>query len=199
MLGQVMKSRKTEITEKLRMEINKIVSQYIDSGIAELIPGVLFIDEVHMLDIECFTYLNRALESTLAPIVVLATNRGNCQIRGTEITSPHGIPRDFLDRLIVIRTVPYTDQEIAQIIKIRADTEGITLDQEALVYIAQIGASTSLRHAVQLLSPALILARTKADNGVVTKAIIEEISKLFLDAKASARILLENGEGFMKQ
>ena len=29
-----------------------------------------------MLDIECFTYLNRALESTLAPIVIFATNRG---------------------------------------------------------------------------------------------------------------------------
>ena len=39
-------------------------------------PGVLFIDECHMLDIEAFTFLNRALESTLAPIVVLATNRG---------------------------------------------------------------------------------------------------------------------------
>ena len=37
--------------------------------------------QVHMLDIECFTYLNRALESTLAPIVILATNRGLCQIR----------------------------------------------------------------------------------------------------------------------
>ena len=30
-----------------------------------------------MLDIECFTFLNRALESTLAPIVILATNRAN--------------------------------------------------------------------------------------------------------------------------
>ncbi len=34
-----------------------------------------------MLDIECFTYLNRALESSLAPIVVLATNRGLCEVR----------------------------------------------------------------------------------------------------------------------
>ena len=50
-------------------------------GVAELIPGVLFIDEVHMLDIECFTYLNRALESSLSPIVILATNRGLCQAR----------------------------------------------------------------------------------------------------------------------
>ncbi len=34
-----------------------------------------------MLDIECFTYLNRALESTLAPIVIFATNRGVCTVR----------------------------------------------------------------------------------------------------------------------
>ena len=54
------------------------MNKYIDQGVAELIPGVLFIDEVHMLDIECFTYLNRALESSLAPIVVFATNRGIC-------------------------------------------------------------------------------------------------------------------------
>ena len=26
---------------------------------ADIIPGVLFIDEVHMLDIECFSYINR--------------------------------------------------------------------------------------------------------------------------------------------
>ena len=34
-------------------------------------PGVLFIDEVHMLDIECFSYLNRALESDLSPVLRL--------------------------------------------------------------------------------------------------------------------------------
>jgi hypothetical protein len=32
------------------------------AGVAELVPGVLFIDEVHMLDIECFTYLNRCAQ-----------------------------------------------------------------------------------------------------------------------------------------
>ena len=31
---------------------------------------MLFIDEVHMLDIECFSFLNRALESDTAPIVL---------------------------------------------------------------------------------------------------------------------------------
>lgn len=69
------------VSDKLRAEINKVVNRYIDQGVAELVPGVLFVDEVHMLDIECFTYLHRALESTIAPIVVFASNRGNCLIR----------------------------------------------------------------------------------------------------------------------
>ncbi|POI33037.1 hypothetical protein CIB84_003211 [Bambusicola thoracicus] len=81
MMGQLMKPKKTEITDKLRGEINKVVNKYIDQGIAELVPGVLFVDEVHMLDIECFTYLHRALESSISPIVIFASNRGNCVIR----------------------------------------------------------------------------------------------------------------------
>ena len=93
-----MKPKKTEITDKLRLEINKVVNKYIDHGIAELVPGVLFIDEVHMLDIECFTYLNKALESPLAPVVIFATNRGICTIKGTDIKAPHGVPIDLLDR-----------------------------------------------------------------------------------------------------
>ena len=48
------KSQKTKITDKLHMEINKVVNRYIDDGVAELIPGVLFIDDVHMLDMESF-------------------------------------------------------------------------------------------------------------------------------------------------
>ena len=62
-----------------------------------------------MLDIHCFTYLHRALESRIAPIVIFATNRGVCTVRGTtDVVAPHGIPRDFLDRLLIIRTLPYS-------------------------------------------------------------------------------------------
>lgn len=46
MMGQLMKPKMTEITDKLRIEINKVVSKYINQGVAELVPGVLFIDEV---------------------------------------------------------------------------------------------------------------------------------------------------------
>ena len=72
-----------------------------------------------MLDIECFSFLNRALEDDMAPVVVMATNRGITRIRGTQYKSPHGIPIDLLDRMIIIPTTPYTEKELAQIIKIR--------------------------------------------------------------------------------
>jgi RuvB-like protein 1 (pontin 52) len=40
------KPKKTEITDKPRHEINKVVNRYVDQGAAELVLGVFFIDEV---------------------------------------------------------------------------------------------------------------------------------------------------------
>jgi RuvB-like protein 2 len=45
----------------MSFQINSKVSEWREEGKAEIAPGVLFIDEVHMLDIECFSFLNRAL------------------------------------------------------------------------------------------------------------------------------------------
>jgi RuvB-like protein 1 (pontin 52) len=196
MMGQIMKPKKTEITEKLRQEINKVVNKYIDHGIAELVPGVLFIDEVHMLDIECFTYLNKALESPLAPIVIFATNRGICSIRGTDIKSPHGIPVDLLDRLLIIKTVPYSLTEMISILSIRAMTENIELEEDALAELGKIGARTSLRYVVQLLSPAKILAESQGKSKVEKNDIVE-INYLFYDAKSSAKLLQEQSSKYI--
>ncbi|KAJ8440501.1 hypothetical protein Cgig2_022942 [Carnegiea gigantea] len=196
LMGQMMKPRKTEITDKLRQEINKVVNRYIDEGIAELVPGVLFIDEVHMLDIECFSYLNRALESSLSPIVIFATNRGVCDVRGTTMKSPHGIPVDLLDRLLIIRTETYGPAEMIQILAIRAQVEELVVDEEALAYLGEIGQRASLRHAVQLLSPASVIARMNGRENIC-KADIEEANSLYLDAKSSARLLQEQQDRYI--
>ena len=45
-MGSLVKSGKTEVTEKLRREVNKVVQSYVDQGVAEVVPGVVFIDEV---------------------------------------------------------------------------------------------------------------------------------------------------------
>ncbi len=64
-----------EIKPEVRDQINAKVSEWREEGKAEICPGVLFIDEVHMLDMECFSFLNRALEDDMAPVVIMATNR----------------------------------------------------------------------------------------------------------------------------
>jgi len=88
------------------------VADWREEGKADIVPGVLFIDEVHMLDMECFSFLNRALENDTAPVVIFATNRGITTIRGTNYKSPHGMPVDLLDRLLIITTNPYDEQEL---------------------------------------------------------------------------------------
>lgn len=196
MMSQMLKPKKTEITEKLRSEINRMVNKYIEQGIAELIPGVLFIDEVHMLDVECFTFLNRALESPLSPIVVLATNRGMCTVRGADVVSPHGIPVDLLDRLLIVRTLPYSLENMMQIIYIRSTIEGITIDDESLAYLGEIATRSSLRYAVQLLTPASIVAKTNGRDSIA-KGDLEEIDSVFFDAKSSAKLLQEQGAKYL--
>ncbi|KAL2265202.1 hypothetical protein VTJ83DRAFT_6302 [Remersonia thermophila] len=199
MMGQLMKPKMTEITDKLRAEINKVVSKYINQGVAELVPGVLFIDEAHMLDVECFTYLNKALESPISPIVVLASNRGMATVRGAEdLVAAHGIPPDFLSRLLIIPTHPYDGDEIKRIVRIRAATEGVQITDAAIDKIAEHGVRISLRYCLQLLTPASILARANG-RGQIDVQDVAECENLFLDARRSAQVLAsESGQGFIQ-
>jgi len=149
-----------------------------------------------MLDMECFTYLNRCLESTIAPIVVMATNRGVTHIRGTDILAPHGIPVDLLDRLLIVPTETYAVQEMQEILSIRAATEKLEIGEAALQQLSQIAAATSLRYAVQMLTPAHILAETMGRTAIEEQDI-SMVNDLFLDGKASAAKLQES-DGFLK-
>merc|ERR1712216_533965 len=76
-------------------------------------------------------YLNRALESDMAPILVVATNRGITRIRGTNYKSPHGIPIDLLDRLLIISTTAYSERELRLILDIRCEEEDVEMTEDA--------------------------------------------------------------------
>ncbi|GJP78728.1 hypothetical protein CLOP_g8998 [Closterium sp. NIES-67] len=147
-----------EIRAEVREQIDGKVQEWREEGKAEIVPGVLFIDEVHMLDIECFSFLNRALENEMAPILVVATNRGITTIRGTNYKAPHGIPLDFLDRLLIISTEPYKEEEIKEIIKIRCLEEAVDASPDALDLLSKIGVETSLRYSIHLITSAHLAA-----------------------------------------
>jgi len=63
---------------------------------------VLFIDEAHMLDIECFFFLNCVLNNDLAPLIVTASHPVLPKIHGTQYKLPHGLPVDFLGRVLIL-------------------------------------------------------------------------------------------------
>ncbi|GIY41430.1 ruvB-like 2 [Caerostris extrusa] len=150
-----------EIKHEVREQINAKVAEWREEGKAQIIPGVLFIDEVHMLDIECFSYLNRALESDLAPILIMASNRGVTKIRGTSHESAHGVPMDLLDRSIIISTTPYDEEDIKRILKIRCEEEDVEMNPDALLVLTKIGVETSLRYAIQLITTANLVCQNE--------------------------------------
>jgi len=174
-----------EIDNEVRNAVDEQVKTWIEEGRAELLPGVLFIDETHLMDIELFTFMNRAMESEMAPIIILASNRGFSKIRGTDITAPHGIPLDLLDRLLIITTESYTPEEIKTIIEIRAAESGITLSKDALEKLTQLGAENSLRYAIQLLAPAFEYAKLR-NSGNVEVEDVERAAKIFVDVGQSS-------------
>jgi len=185
-----------EIRSEVREQIDTKVSEWREEGKADIIPGVLFIDEVHMLDIECFSFLNRALESPTAPVVLLATNRGISTVRGTPYKSPHGIPVDLLDRLLIITTEPYAPSEISKILQIRAEEEDVDLDGDSLTLLTRIGEETSLRYAIQLITAAsLAAAKRKA-----SRVEVQDVSRvygLFIDVRRSVQLMAEYADQFM--
>lgn len=185
-----------EIKTEVRDQINSKVSEWREEGKAEINPGVLFIDEAHMLDIECFSYLNRALEQDMAPVVVMATNRGVTKIRGTNQLSPHGIPIDLLDRMIIIRTIPYSAKEMEEILKIRCEEEDCQLQDEAMLILSKLATQTSLRYAIQLITTANMVSRRRKA-AEVSVADIKKVYGLFYDETRSSKYLKEHEADYM--
>ena len=185
-----------EIRSEVRDQINTKVGEWKEEGKAEIVPGVLFIDEVHMLDIECFSYINRALEDELAPIVIMASNRGNTRIRGTTYRSPHGLPLDFLDRVVIVSTQAYDPDEIRQILAIRAQEEEVEVTPNALELLTKIGQEKGLRYASNLITTSNLLAQ-KRKSDKIDMPDVERSYSLFYDASRSVSFVSEFEKRFI--
>ncbi|PHT63430.1 RuvB-like 2 [Capsicum annuum] len=151
-----------EIRAEVREQIDTKVAEWREEGKAEIEPGVLFIDKVHMLDIE----------------------------------SPHGIPIDFLDRLLIISTQPYKEEEIRKILDIRCQEEDVEMSEDARVLLTKIGVNTSLRYAIHLITSAA-LACQKRKGKVVEVEDITRVYNLFYDVKRLTQYLMEYQSQYM--
>ena len=185
-----------EIRAEIREQINVKVGEWKEEGKAEIVPGVLFIDEVHMLDIECFSFINRALEDELAPILIMASNRGNTKIRGTNYRSPHGLPLDFLDRIVIVSTQAYAEDELRQILTIRAQEEEVEISANALELLTKIAKEAGLRYAGNLIMTSEMI-RVKRKAKEIEQPDVERSYRLFLDPARSVAFVSEYEKRFI--
>ncbi|KAH6569563.1 hypothetical protein BASA62_004729 [Batrachochytrium salamandrivorans] len=163
-----------EIKSEIREQINIKVAEWREEGKSDIVPGVLFIDEVHMLDIECFSFLNRALEDDLSPIVIMASNRG--------------ITKDS--------TSPYSESEVRRILTIRCEEEDVEMAEEAMDALTTIGMDTSLRYSIHLITAANLVARKRKASEVDVQDI-QRVYSLFLDEGRSVQYLKEYQSQYM--
>jgi len=186
-----------EIDNEIRKEVDEYIKSLVQEGRCELIPGVVFIDECSMLDIESFAFLNRAMEQDLSPIIIFATNRGFSTIRGTDIKSPHGMPLDLIDRMLIINTKPYKKDEIRKILEIRSKVEKIDIEKEALDYLTELGVKNSLRYAIQLIAPANEYAK-ESKSERIKEEHVKHVENLFADINKSVDYLKEFEKKFLE-
>lgn len=132
----------------------------------------------------------------MAPVLVIATNRGIAKIRGTEYKSPHGIPLDLLDRLMIISTEPYTHDEVRKILSVRCEEEDVEMADDALELLARIGMETSLRYAIHMIITSSLAAEKRKSSQVEIEDI-KRVYKLFVDVKRSTQYLMEYNKEFM--
>lgn len=109
-------------------------------------------------------------------------------IRGTDYKSPHGIPIDLLDRLLIIATYPYTEEEIGAILKLRCSEEDVDISSDALLMLQKLGVETSLRYAIHLITSAGTVA-AKRKSKLIEVEDIQKVYSLFSDVSRSTEFL----------
>lgn len=132
----------------------------------------------------------------MAPVLVVATNRGITRIRGTNYRSPHGIPIDLLDRLLIVSTEPYTEKELRLILDIRCEEEDVEMTDDAKDLLTKIACETSLRYAIHIITASSLVCQKRKG----AEVDIEDISKvytLFVDVKRSTQFLIEYQDQYM--
>uniref|UniRef100_A0A0K0EW53 RuvB-like helicase n=1 Tax=Strongyloides venezuelensis TaxID=75913 RepID=A0A0K0EW53_STRVS len=188
-----------EISDEVRKQITKKVNEWKEEKKADIIPGVLFIDEAHTLDLECFSFINCCLETENAPILIMATNRRYGLVKGSKLSGPHCLPPDLLDRCLIIRTEEYTRDEKFSIVMLKAKSDDIDLSGEGVEKILRpICAKNSLRYVMNLVTLASQLSK-KLKEEKVSKDAITKTFNLFIDPSRSAGNVTSNPSEYISE
>jgi RuvB-like protein 2 len=101
-----------------------------------------------------------------------------------------------LDRLLIISTSPYSEDELKQILAIRCEEEDVEMSDDAMTVLTKISVETSLRYAIQLITTANLVCNKRKGTEVAVDDI-KRVYSLFLDESRSTQFLKEFQDEFM--
>ncbi|EIJ94814.1 uncharacterized protein NEPG_00338 [Nematocida parisii ERTm1] len=144
-----------EIPAEIREAVNNTMKEWIEEGRGSLVTGVLFINESDLLDAECYSFLNTLSEISVSPVIILSTNKATLteeQDSTEKDRNLHGMPDDFYSRVLEIKLSKYSDNEIREIVNLRAKEESENLEPEGAGAVGDLAVTYGLRYAFNILS-----------------------------------------------
>lgn len=69
-------------------------------------------------------------------------------------------------RSLIVRTRPYSEKDIEDILRIRATEESVNLEADAIAILTKLAGQTSLRYAMQLISTGNVLRERRRGDQV---------------------------------
>ena len=162
--------RRIEITETIRERVDDMVDKLLDDeqSTVELIPGVLFIDDAHLLDQKSWISILRMLRLRVCPVIVMAAN--NSIYQNADIT--------VLDQCQTTKITDYSLEDLREILRVRSKAEQIVLSDDPLNELSKIAKEVNLNYALNLLSLLKVFMHTSKSTTVTTELIHEARSKV---------------------
>lgn len=151
-VSMIFSNFKSEIGQQTRNKIDTIAMKWAKTEKIKIIKGLLFIEDVHLFDIDTFSFLRRIMEGFLTPIFFFVTNYAKTKIRGTSLYSNHGLPVAFINRLLLISSHPNFFGQIEEILNLHSNEEMIILERNTLLFLAKIGIECGIFYPINLLA-----------------------------------------------
>jgi RuvB-like protein 1 (pontin 52) len=143
-------SKKIKNNDTIGLCVDNMIFKQILHKKTEIIPGILFIDEIHILDTENLLIINKILESNFSPLFILATNRIN--VLNFSSLFENNIFFDFTKKCLTVTIKQIKQNDLFKIISVKARDKKIVLSGFFILNCGKIIKSTSLRFIILLIN-----------------------------------------------
>jgi DNA helicase TIP49 (TBP-interacting protein) len=136
--------------EDLIYEVDCMITDYLVKDKAQIIPGILFIDEAYMLDHDALLFLAKLTETKFCPFIILATNR-NMNFNFEKFIGTN-FPIDLVKKSLSITTDHLSFENFSKIIAVRSKDLGIILTGKCILECGFLSIKKGVRFVLLLLN-----------------------------------------------